>query len=164
MIRRVNRDLRLCGAVLLVVTAWLGSSTPALAQTTVILDAPGSESVDTMIRGGSYANTNFQNDVLMTRAADNLEYARRALIKFDTENFVAARSTIQSAKLTLTVAGGNAQTRKLFLYRVTNSFDEGAATWNRRKSGYNWVSKGGDLGAKYAEATVYGTVGSKVTF
>jgi endonuclease/exonuclease/phosphatase family metal-dependent hydrolase len=45
-----------------------------------------------------------------------------------------------------------------------NSFDEPAATWNQRKSGYSWVTKGGDLGAKYAEATVTGTVGSKVTF
>jgi endonuclease/exonuclease/phosphatase family metal-dependent hydrolase len=164
MIRRVNRDLRPCGAVVLAVIAWFGSPASAFAQTTVILDAPGSESVDTTIRGGSYANTNFQNDVLMTRASDNLEYARRALIKFDTENFVAAKSTIQSAKVTLTVAGGNAETRKLSLYRVVNSFDEGAANWNQRKSGYTWVTKGGDLGAKYAEATVYGTVGSKVTF
>jgi endonuclease/exonuclease/phosphatase family metal-dependent hydrolase len=164
MICRVNRDLRLCGAVVLAVIAYLGSSAPVFAQTTVILDAPGSESIDTTIRGGWYANTNFQNDVLMTRASDNLEYARRALLKFDTENFVAAKSTIQSAKLTLTVAGGNAETRKLSLYRVVNSFDEGAATWNRRKSSYAWTTKGGDLGAKYAEATVYGTVGSKLTF
>jgi endonuclease/exonuclease/phosphatase family metal-dependent hydrolase len=164
MIHRVNRDLRLWGAVVLVVLAWFGSPAPAVAQTTVILDAPGSESVDTTIRGGSYASTNFQNDVLMTRASDNLEYNRRALIKFDTESFLPAKSVIQSAKLTLTVAGGNAETRTLSLYRVVNSFDEGAANWNQRKSSYNWVTKGGDLGSKYAEATVYGTVGSKVTF
>jgi endonuclease/exonuclease/phosphatase family metal-dependent hydrolase len=164
MIRRVNRDLRLYVAVVLIVIGWLGSPSPAFAQTTVILDAPGSESVDTTIRGGSYASTNFQNDVLMTRASDDVEYERRALIKFDTENFVPAKSTIQSAKLTLTVAGGNTETRKLSLYRVVNSFDEGGANWNQRKSAYNWATKGGDLGAKYAEATAYGAVGSKVTF
>jgi endonuclease/exonuclease/phosphatase family metal-dependent hydrolase len=71
---------------------------------------------------------------------------------------------IQSAKLTLTVKGGNAETRTLSAFRVVNSFDEVYATWKIRKSGYAWGTNGGDLGDKYAQATVTGTIGSKVTF
>ena len=58
------------------------------AQTTVVLDAPDSEVVDTTIRGGSYAGKVLENEPLSTRASDNLEYERRALLKFDTENSI----------------------------------------------------------------------------
>jgi endonuclease/exonuclease/phosphatase family metal-dependent hydrolase len=135
----------------------------AQAQTTVVLDAPNTESIDTTIQGGASASKNYGTQVLMTRASDNLDYARRALLKFDTESTIPAKAVIQSATLTLTVKGGNAETRTLSAYRLVNSFDQDTATWKLRKSGYNWSMAGGDLGTKYGQATVTGTVGSKVT-
>ena len=134
----------------------------AQAQTTVFLDAPNTESIDTTIQGGASATKNYGTQVLMTRASDNLDYARRALLKFDTESTIPAKAVIQSAKLTLTVKGGNAETRTLSAYRLVTSFDQDTATWKLRKSGYYWSTAGGDLGTKYGQATVTGTVGSKV--
>ena len=159
VIRRVRPGV----LALLAVVGWWMVPAAAQAQTTVILDAPNTESIDTTIQGGASATKNFGTQVLMTRASDNLDHARRALFKFDTETTIPAKATIQSAKLTLTVKGGNAETRTLSAYRLVNSFDQDAATWKIRKSGYNWSTQGGDLGAKYGQATVTGTVGSKVT-
>jgi endonuclease/exonuclease/phosphatase family metal-dependent hydrolase len=163
MSQRGNRRVSTCVAMLAVCVC-LGIPVLAGAQTTVVLDAPLTESIDTAIKGGASANINFNGKPLMTRASDNLDYRRRSLLKFDTDTRVPARAVIQSATLTLTVKGGNTQTRRLSAYRVVNSFDEVVATWKLRKSGYAWVTNGGDLGGKYAEATVTGTPGSKVTF
>jgi endonuclease/exonuclease/phosphatase family metal-dependent hydrolase len=161
MSQRGNRSVSTCVATLMAICLIPGL---AGAQTTVILDAPLTESVDTAIQGGASANTNFNGKPLMTRASDNLDYRRRSLLKFDTDRRVPAKAVIQSAKLTVTVKGGNTETRRLGAYRVVNSFDEATATWRMRYSGVAWVTNGGDLGAKYAEATVTGTPGSKVTF
>lgn len=163
MIHRVNRGLRVCGAALVAAAALFVIPASAVGQTTVVLDAPDTESFDTTIRGGSLATTNYGTQQLMTRASDDLEYARRILLKFDTETRVPKNSTIQSATLTLTVKGGNSQTRTLSAYRIVSSFDQDSATWKLRKSGYSWSKQGGDFGSQYATATVTGTVGSKVT-
>lgn len=160
----VNRSVCTCALMLIAVITGLGIPARAAAQTTVFLDAPDSEAVDTTIQGGASANMNFDGKPLMTRASDNPDYRRRSLLKFDTESRVPAKAVIQSAKLTLTVKGGNAETRRLGAYHIVNSFDDEAATWKMRRSGYAWVTTGGDLGAKYAEATVTGTPGSTVTF
>ncbi len=164
MSRCVHRSVRACGATLLTAIAWLGLPAAGEAQTTVKLDAPGTESIDTTIQGGSFANSNFDRQALMTRASDNLEYARRALLKFDTETQIPYKAKISSATLTLTVMGGNDQNRTLSLYRVVSSFDQDSATWKKRKSGYSWSKSGGDLGKKYAAAAATGKVGSRVTF
>jgi endonuclease/exonuclease/phosphatase family metal-dependent hydrolase len=141
------------------------ASTPAAyAQTTVVLDTPGREVVDTTIRGGSYADQNFDNDMLVTRASSDRTYVRRALLKFDTQNYVPKGAAISSATLTLTVKGGNEERRTLTAYRSAESFDEGYATWNDRKSGIEWKTTGSTLGGKYATATATGTAGSQVTF
>ena len=164
MSRRVCFDARTAIAGL-AMAAGLWASTPAAyAQTTVVLDTPEREVVDTTIRGGSYANKNFDDDILVTRASGDRTYVRRALLKFDTQTFVPKGATISSATLTLTVKGGNDETRKLTAYRIAESFDEGDATWNERKSGIDWKTSGTTLGSKYATATANGTAGSKVTF
>jgi endonuclease/exonuclease/phosphatase family metal-dependent hydrolase len=136
----------------------------AQAQTRVVLDAPKTEAIDTMVQGGRYARTNFDGKDLMTRSSDYEEYQRRALLKFDTETNVPNKAVIKSATLTLTVKGGNSETRRLSAYRLSQSFDAPVTTWDRRKSGYAWKRGGGDLGKKYANATVTAKVGSKVTF
>lgn len=161
MSQRGNRSVSMCVAMLMAFCLIPGM---AGAQSTVVLDAPLTESIDTAIQGGASANTNFNGKPLMTRASDNLDYRRRSLLKFDTDGRVPAKAVIQSAKMTVTVKGGNTETRRLSAYRVVNSFDEATATWRMRNGGTAWVTNGGDLGAKYAEATVTGTPGSKVTF
>ena len=90
----------------------------AQAQTTLILDAPGTQVTDVMIQAGASANTNFNaSDMLATRASTNYDYLRRALIKFDTQNTMPAKSTIQSAVMTLTVKyGGADKARDITVY------------------------------------------------
>ena len=135
------------------------------AQTTLVLDAPDTEVVDTTIRDGSYASTNQDGGLLMTRESDDTpSYIRRALLKFDTERRIPAKTRIASAVLTLTVRAANDSQRRIGAYRVAQSFDERAVTWNYRKRGYRWRSAGGDLGQLYAEAAVSGRDGVKVTF
>jgi endonuclease/exonuclease/phosphatase family metal-dependent hydrolase len=164
MNERVTIGVRTLGAVALAAVVFACASGVAQAQTTVVLDAPGSESIDTMVRGGSYASKNYGSASLETRASSDLSYVRRALMKFDTETRIPAKATINAATLTLTVKAANAESRKLAAYRIVYSFDEGVATWTRRKSGISWAKAGGDFGSKYAEATVSASVGSKVTF
>jgi endonuclease/exonuclease/phosphatase family metal-dependent hydrolase len=139
------------------------TATVTSAQTTVVLDAPDTQVLDGYIRAGSYANSVFDTEVLATKSY-TATYTRRALLKFDTEHFVPAAASIQSAILTLTLKSSGVETRTLGAYRVTKSFDEVAATWYRRKSGYNWSSTGADLGSRYATATVSTTPGAKVAF
>jgi endonuclease/exonuclease/phosphatase family metal-dependent hydrolase len=164
MSQRGNRRVSTCVAMLIAMCTCMTVPGLAGAQTTVVLDAPLTESVDTAIQGGASANVNFNGKPLMTRASDNADYRRRSLLKFDTDGRVPAKAVIQSAKLTVTVKGGNTETRRLGAYQLVNSFDEATATWKVRSSGTAWVTSGGDLGAKYAEASVTGTPGSKVTF
>jgi len=135
-------------------------SVPAFAQTVQL-----TESNATVIRGGTYANTNFSKDlILSTRASDDAAYERRALLKFDTQNTVPANSQISSAKLTLTVAGGNALTRVVATYRISQSYEEIESTWKNRKAGTAWSTAGGDYAEPWGTAAVTSAVGSRVTF
>ncbi len=117
--------LRAAGiASVLLVASAAGAQTITLAQSNA-----------TTLRGGSYASTNYSDEkVLETRASSDASYVRRALMKFDTHTTIPAGSTISSARLTITVAGGNSQSRTLAAYGVTSSYDELVATWNSRKS------------------------------
>ena len=87
---------------LLSVLALTGATSAASAQTTVTLNQPSSQVLSATVRGGSYANTN-QEWALETRASDDLEYNRRALLKFDTENTIPKGTAITSALMTVTV-------------------------------------------------------------
>jgi endonuclease/exonuclease/phosphatase family metal-dependent hydrolase len=163
MSRRPHRGVRIFRVLVLAAALFLPGAA-ALAQTTVVLDAPDSEVWDAVVRGGSHANDNINGRTLITRASSENEFVRRTLLKFDTQNRVPYKATIQSAKLTLTVKGGNSATRTLNAYRVARSFEENQTTWRRRKGTLYWTHGGGDLGAKYASATVTDTVGSKISF
>ena len=119
----------------------------------------------TTLRGGSYAATNLNGqNVLETKADSNASYARRVLLKFDTNTTIPAGTPIASAYLTLTVAGGSNEAHQLSAYYVTNSFDEAAVSWNNRKAGVAWSQPGGDRGARYDVQPVSGGAGSTVTF
>jgi endonuclease/exonuclease/phosphatase family metal-dependent hydrolase len=134
----------------------------AHAQTTLVLDAPDSEVVDTFIQGGSSANKNFDGSILAVRASTNPDYLRRALVKFDTDR-IPKGTAISSAKLTLTVSDGYSTTRLLSAYRGATSWDEHVATWNDRYTSTRWSHAGGDLSSRYAQAYVHGP-GTTVTF
>lgn len=163
MSRRACTGVRVFGAAAFLLSSMFAAS--ASAQTTVVLDNPSGEVVDAFVRAGSYANTVNNNGVLATKANSDADYVRRALIKFDTQNHVPANATIQSATLTLTLRRSEGSSRTLGAYRIASSFDETAATWYRRKNdGSRWTSAGGDLGSRYATATVGTTAGAKVSF
>ncbi len=133
---------------------------PAAAQDLRLTDA-----MATTIRGGTYASTNFASQqVLETRASDDATYRRRIVMKFDTQNSIPAGTAIASAKLTVTVAGGNSEARTVTAYRLASSYDEPQATWNKRYSTTSWATAGGDLAERVATATVTSAAGSEVTF
>jgi endonuclease/exonuclease/phosphatase family metal-dependent hydrolase len=163
MSRRVRIGVRVFGVAALLLSSVFVVA--AAAQTTVVLDNPNGEVVDAFIRAGGYANAVNNTSVLVTKANSDANYVRRALIKFDTQNFVPANATIQSAILTVTLRSSEASTRTIGAYRVASSFDETAATWYRRKTtGLRWTAAGGDFGSKYASATVGTTAGARITF
>ena len=138
----------------------LAAAVPATAQTIHLTDANA-----TTLRGGAYASTNYASQTLLeTRASDDPSYERRAILKFDTQNTIPAGSSIASAVLTITVAGGNPQTRTLALYRLASSYDETRANWTRRKSDASWSSAGGDSAERFSSASVTATPGAPVTF
>jgi endonuclease/exonuclease/phosphatase family metal-dependent hydrolase len=135
------------------------AAAPATAQTLAL-----TESNATVLRGGAYANTNLSAErLLVTRASHNPTYVRRTLLKFDTQNPIPFNTPITSATLTLTVAGGNSETRQLSAYRVASSYEETATTWNRRNGSTPWSRAGADLAELVDTASVTNTVGSRVT-
>src|SRR5206468_5026590 len=81
------------------------STPPVSAQTTVSLSDPTTEVVYATIRGGTYSDTNFSK-LLATRASDDPQYRRRALLKFDTQSQIPAGSVVTSARLIVTVKSG----------------------------------------------------------
>src|SRR4051812_45630717 len=138
----------------------------AHAQTTLILDAPGTQVTDVMIQAGASANTNFNgSDMIATRASLNYDYLRRALLKFDTHNTIPARSVIQSAIVTLTVkSAGAASSRTITVFPVTSSWLQENATWNLRRAGTAWTSAGADLGPAAGVQNVPNAAGARVNF
>ena len=144
-------------AALLVTAA---AAAPLSAQTLTLTDSSA-----TTLRGGTYASVNYSSDrLLATRASSDSSYVRRILLKFDTHNPIPLGTPIASATLTLTVAGGNSQTRTLAAYRVTTPYDEADATWTRRKDSSNWSRAGGDIAEQVASASVSATPGTRVTY
>lgn len=136
-------------------------ATPPAPSGTVTLRDSGA----TVIRGGAHANANLSGEALLeTRVSADNTYTRRILLKFDTQNTIPIGVTVTSATLTLTVAGGNSESRQLGVYRVPTLFDTTQATWNRRTSAYSWASPGGDLAEYYGAAMATSARGSKVTF
>jgi endonuclease/exonuclease/phosphatase family metal-dependent hydrolase len=137
----------------------------ASAQTTVTLNqATDKKVVHATLRGGNFANKN-ESSVLATRASDNADYKRRALLKFDTQHTIPAGSTVSSALLTVTVkTGSDDASRSIGAYQVTTSWTEGEVTWNQRRKKTKWNTAGGDLGSRLDDAVVSNKAGTKVTF
>jgi endonuclease/exonuclease/phosphatase family metal-dependent hydrolase len=136
----------------------------ASAQTTLTLRTPETHVTDATIGAGTSASVVSNNDRLIARTSTDVNAKRRALLKFDTSNTLAAGTTITSAKLTVFVkAAAGATSRRIGVYPIAEPFQETQATWLIRKTGYKWVAAGGDLGAKIAEVAVPLTVGKAIT-
>jgi endonuclease/exonuclease/phosphatase family metal-dependent hydrolase len=164
MNRHVSLRVRALSAALLAATTLLLPSAVS-AQTTVVINDPAYRVSDARIQGGASANTVFRDQPLATKIhPTNATYTRRSVLKFDTHNTIPAGATVQSATLTLTIAKSDPETRRLGVYRLSQTFDEGYATWYARKSATKWTSAGADLAEKFAEASVGTSAGSKVTF
>jgi endonuclease/exonuclease/phosphatase family metal-dependent hydrolase len=148
-----------CSASMLVGTAQ--------AQT-IVLNQAGSQVTDTTLRSGAYSNTNFDNAPLITRrSTSDPDWERRALLKFDTDNYVPSGAQIASATLTLTVKSGlgsSGQARTVKAFRVIGPFLETDATWLTRMDSTRWSTPGGDLGEQVASAAATNVAGAKVTF
>jgi len=139
----------------------------ANAQTTVTLDAPGSELTDDVtIRGGGYAGVNYSSDdSLVTKASSNISDVRRTLMKFDTSHYIPAGAQVSKATLTLTLkSAAAASSRPIGVYRVTKSFLKASANWLDYRTGADWSNAGGDLAEKWTGSYVGSSAGSKVTF
>jgi endonuclease/exonuclease/phosphatase family metal-dependent hydrolase len=153
-------------AAALCVTSVLSGT--AAAQTTVVLNQPGTQVTDTTIRGGVYANYNYDNQPLIIRSSTgDLGWERRTILKFDTQNTIPSGAQISSATLTVTVRSGlgtAGQTRPVQLFRVTQPFQEGEATWRVRQGSSYWSAPGGDVAEQFASANASNTVGSRVSF
>jgi endonuclease/exonuclease/phosphatase family metal-dependent hydrolase len=119
---------------------------------------------DTTLRGGSYEHTNYGDSDLTTRASGDPSYIRHAILKFDTHNGIPAGATITSATLTVTVKGGNSQTRSITASCVPESFWEHEATWARRNVSLYWSQAGGTVSHDHATASVSSVSGSRVAF
>src|SRR5690349_2895354 len=88
--------------LLTVLFATFGFVSAASAQTTVTLSAPGSQiNADVTIQGGAYSTSDFSWSDTLASKASSASYSRRIMLKFDTQNYVPAGATIQSAKLYL---------------------------------------------------------------
>ena len=132
----------------------------ASAQTIVLTDSSA-----TVLRGGGHAHRNFSNEHLLeTRVSSDDTYTRRIQTKFDTHNTIPMGASVSSATLTLTVAGGNSETRMLTAYRGVSPYNEWEATWYSRKSSVGWPSPGGDRTEVASHQWVTNVAGSKVTF
>jgi len=141
---------------------WLLSGTAA-AQTTVVLNQAGSQVTDTTIRSGAYANTNYDDGVLLTRRSTDPDWERRTILKFDTQNTIPAGTPIASATLTLTVRSGLGSTlRTVQAFRITQPFQEAEATWMRRQTASTWTTPGGTISGQFGQALVPSAPGSRV--
>ena len=136
----------------------------ASAQTTLTLGTPDTHVTDATIGSGTAASTVNNGTALTVRKSTDVNAGRRALLKFDTDTTIPVGTSITSAKLTLFVKGGaGATSRTIGVYEVVKPFQETQATWKIRKTGYAWVTQGGDLGTMGPSVTVPTTAGTQVT-
>jgi endonuclease/exonuclease/phosphatase family metal-dependent hydrolase len=155
-----GRTVRVVRLILAILLAVCGCSQMASAQTTVTLSTPGTQiNVDTTIQGGAYALTDFgYSDTLASKKSSD-SYTRRILLKFDTQDFVPAGASIQSAKLYLVLRSAeSSEQRPLTAYYVTKSFTAHAKLTSA------WSTGGADLGGSFGTTYVGDSVGSAYAF
>jgi endonuclease/exonuclease/phosphatase family metal-dependent hydrolase len=138
----------------------------ASAQTTVTLSTPGSHiTVDSTIQDGTSALTDFSRSDVLASKVKSVNTDRRILMKFDTETYVPANVTIQSAQLYLVLKHAeSSESRPLTVYHVAQSFVTGSTNWLYFRPGQGWNTAGGDFDAKFGTTYVGNAVGSAYKF
>jgi hypothetical protein len=152
--------------VSLIPIALFALSGTAIAQTTVFLNVPDSQVVDSTIRNGVYATRNLDTRVLLTRSSTIPDWERRTVVSFDT-SVIPSNVTVTSATLRLTVKtglGSAGATRPVSAYRLISYFREHEVSWRNRIAGAAWPTPGGDLGELIGNGTAVNTAGARVTF
>ena len=146
------------------IAAAVALAASADAQTTITINQPDTQVWTATVRGGTYAKKNLST-ILETRASDTAEYRRRALLKFDTQNLIAAGTPVTSAILTLTVKQASGDHEPQGGRLPGDQLVGGAAGHvEQPKTGAAWLTAGGDYGTKLAESAVSNTVGTRVSF
>ena len=108
------------------------------SETTVALSGP-TQVTDVAIRGGSFAATNFDGDLLVTRASSSLVYLRRSLVDINIGTAVPAGNVVATATLKLTVHwGGAASARTVAAHSVTTPFVAAESTWDVASATTPW--------------------------
>src|SRR3954467_6151975 len=162
-----SRIVRFVVQFVLVLIAICSVAASASAQTTVTLGTPGTHiNADLSIQGGAYAYSDLStSDVLSSKVSSNESYARRILLKFDTQNYIPANAVIRSAKLYLVLkTAESSENRPFTAYWVSQSFSAGEANWYDAKDGAAWKRAGGDYGSSFGTSYVGGAVGSTYAF
>jgi endonuclease/exonuclease/phosphatase family metal-dependent hydrolase len=138
----------------------------ASAQTTVTLSTPGTHiNADLTIQGGTSGMKDFSTSDVLASKVSTLNFTRRILLKFNTEDFIPANAVIQSARLYLVLKNAeNSQNRPLTAYYVGQSFVRGETNWNYFRYGQGWNVPGGDLGPSFGTTYVGNAVGSAYSF
>jgi endonuclease/exonuclease/phosphatase family metal-dependent hydrolase len=139
----------------------------ASADTTVTLSTPGTHiNADQTIQGGTSGFKDFSNDdSLSSKASSDVDYDRRIVLKFDTQNYIPANAIIKSAQLQLVLqSAASSESRPLTIFNVTRSFTSGEVNWYYAKTGSKWSTSGGDLGSSYGTVYVGNSVGSIYKF
>ena len=127
--------------------------------------APLPAPADTTIRGGTYASTNFDGDLLVTRASSDPTFVRKALLDFDLTGAIPSGSVVQSAALTMTVHwGGAVAARSVGVFDVTTPFVASQATWDVASATRPWNKPGGDLGREWTRTSVPNGAGARAAF
>jgi endonuclease/exonuclease/phosphatase family metal-dependent hydrolase len=138
----------------------------ASAQTTVILDTPGTHiNADLTIQGGSAGWTDFSNSEVLASKVSSEAYTRRILLKFDTQNYIPANATIQSAHLYLVLkTAESTEDRPFTAYWVNRSFVKYETNWYQFRNGQSWSTPGGDLGPSFGTTWIGNWAGTAYRF
>jgi phosphatidylinositol-3-phosphatase len=146
-----------CCCVLAIAVAHASETTVALSGAAAVADVA--------IRGGSFAATNAEGGLLVTRNSSSLDYVRRSLLDINIGAAVPTGNVVANATLKLTVHwGGDVATRSVAAHPVTRRFVASEATWDVATASTPWSTPGGDLGAEVSRASVPNTPGAAVSF
>jgi endonuclease/exonuclease/phosphatase family metal-dependent hydrolase len=161
----INRPVRFLTRLLVVLVSLFSAASVASAQT-VTLDVPGTHiNADLTIQDGSAAYTDFSNADSIATKVSYSGYTRRIFLKFDTQNYVPAGATIQSAYLYLTLKKAeSSENRPLTAYWVNRSFVRWETNWYYYRNGQPWSNPGGDLGSSFGTTYVSNAVGTAYQF
>ena len=111
----------------------------------VVLNQPGTQVTDTTIRSGSYANTNFDDQPLITRRSNDPEWERRDAPQVRHPELHSRRRPDRVGDADADGQVGPRSSRgnaAAFGVPRTESFQEAEATWRLRQGSSTWATAG----------------------